>query len=194
MNCPDSGHSHNLTKKVQINQVYEQLQRFIAHCYQTGLAHPPGEADLRASCVQCGFNLSAAELWGLAEQKQEELLADPRWSRLQQGYCGKKGCQSYYYEIAFIGSAARQLEQTWDEVIEGKVAAVPALDQPVQRTLSWKEAALQTYGRRKVFIAIAAILTAATLLYLQFRKPSWSTRPSKYQVDPTSVLPLTPVR
>ena len=47
--------------------------------------------------MACGISVTGTELTVLALAGRGESLADPRLARLAQGYCCRRGCDSYYY-------------------------------------------------------------------------------------------------
>jgi hypothetical protein len=59
-------------------------------------------AAVSAECVQCGIVVPGEVLFALAEPPAQETGApDAKASRLRQGYCARRGCDSYYYRITF---------------------------------------------------------------------------------------------
>lgn len=59
-------------------------------------------AAVSAECVQCGIVVPGEVLFALAETPAQDTGApDAKVSRLRQGYCARRGCDSYYYRITF---------------------------------------------------------------------------------------------
>jgi hypothetical protein len=56
---------------------------------------------ISASCVQCELGLTGEELSQLALAESAEQLTEAKLARLRQGYCGRDGCNSYYYNVRF---------------------------------------------------------------------------------------------
>ncbi|MBX3744003.1 MAG: hypothetical protein KF833_01715 [Verrucomicrobiae bacterium] len=69
---------------------------------------PGGDAECPAGrspvaegeCVQCGMKVSGEALMALTAPPPDE-GQDPRVERLRQGYCARKGCESYFYRLSF---------------------------------------------------------------------------------------------
>ena len=55
-----------------------------------------------AECLQCGIQVTGAELGQLALASPEASPSEPRLARLHQGYCARKDCDSYYYRLLFV--------------------------------------------------------------------------------------------
>ena len=56
---------------------------------------------VRGECVQCGIRISGDDMAQVALAGDKTGMADSRLGRLRQGYCARRGCDSYYYRIHF---------------------------------------------------------------------------------------------
>ena len=54
-----------------------------------------------ARCMQCHLILTGGDLAHLAGGDAEALEKNPKLARIAQGYCGRNGCDSYYYAVDF---------------------------------------------------------------------------------------------
>ena len=56
---------------------------------------------VRGECVQCGIRITGEDLERITLAGEKTELPDWRLTRLRQGYCARKGCDSYHYRIHF---------------------------------------------------------------------------------------------
>jgi hypothetical protein len=54
---------------------------------------------LTGECIQCNFRVTGQELATLSETAAAE---ENKLARLRQGYCARKGCDSYFYRLRFF--------------------------------------------------------------------------------------------
>ena len=145
-----------------------------------------------ANCVLCGIGIKGDDLIAVSLAHGPEQLADPRLGRLKQGYCCRRSCDSYYYDLSF----APHRDVNWEKIVERLTAletkapvprereiVPPSEEQIARRALRFKVAA--GAGLVLVLLLLKHVLSGGSLPGLH--------RAPKYSVDPKS-LPATPSR
>jgi hypothetical protein len=139
-------------------------------------------ATLSGECVQCGIRVRAEELLALSEPIGTGKV-DPRVERLRQGYCARKGCDSYYYRLMFAHHPnidwARLLTETESEHDEQArhAAAERAENRLARRAARWRSA-----GRALLGVSFVLVLLVIRQWYLGGRIPLLR-EPENFQVD-----------
>jgi hypothetical protein len=142
---------------------------------------------VRATCVVCHFQTTGTDLHTVALANPGEALSDPRLARLQQGYCCRRGCDSYYYHLQFAPYPACD----WQRIV-AQLAATPLTPGtgPTEDVVAPCEC---DHGRRKFVLRAAA--AAILLLTVYGIRHVWSggsvpgvRRPPKYSADPASIV------
>jgi hypothetical protein len=142
---------------------------------------------VRATCVVCRIQITGTDLHAVALADLGEALLDPRLARLQQGYCCRRGCDSYYYHLQFAPYPACD----WQRIVT-QLAATP-LTPGTNPTEDGDAPSECDHGRRKFVLRTAA--GAILLLGVFGIRHVWSggslpgvRRPPKYSADPASIL------
>ena len=71
-----------------------------AHSNGSGAAGSKWREAIEGECVQCGIQVSGAELVAAAGADPGD-PCPPKVKRLSQGYCARNGCDSRYYRLSF---------------------------------------------------------------------------------------------
>jgi hypothetical protein len=134
-----------------------------------------------ATCAECAIQVSGAEL-GLLAASGESSPADPRLARLRQGYCGRDGCESYYYRIQFVDHPKIDWTATV-ATLTNRAAAPPT-------TLVVHGPGAERRRTLLLGLALVLFLGAAFMAWRFFfgadRIPMVNNEP-KYKVDPASL-------
>jgi hypothetical protein len=147
---------------------------------------------VRASCVVCGIQANGSDLHVVALANPGQTPADPRLARLQQGYCCRRGCDSYYYDLQFSPHPACD----WNVII-AQLAAMPLTPEadPAEADAGEGDRAptQRDVNRRKFLLGAGA--AALLLLALFGLRHVWAggslpgrKRPPKYSADPASTV------
>jgi hypothetical protein len=145
-----------------------------------------------AACVLCNIQVPGDDLSAVALAAHPDTLTDARLARLKQGYCCRRSCDSYYYNLIF----APHPSVDWRRIV-GKLsdAAAPVT---AEKDAHKGEHPSQSPARKRLLIKVAAGLGLVLLLLLCRHLLSGGSLPGlhrapKYTVDPAS-LPAVPVR
>ena len=111
--------------------------------------------QVSGECVQCGLRVSGEEL--LAMLREQPSAKAGKVVRLCQGYCGRRGCNSYYYRIDFSE------EQSFDWP---KVLAAMDSGQSVALQNAWAPTVPTARPRRWGRWATRAVALLASILSL----------------------------
>jgi hypothetical protein len=148
--------------------------------------------SLQATCTTCGITVTGTELSMLALAGRGESLADPKLARLAQGYCCRRGCDSYYYNLELKPHPSLPP----DPFRARFTAAEPIASAPA--TGEDRGLFNSVVTRRALLIKVAAGTTL--VLALLVGRHLWSggslrrgPRQRKYTADPAS-LPTVPRR
>ena len=141
---------------------------------------------LRVRCIQCGIELTPDELRWLLHYGVSERSTRPRLGRIQDGYCARRTCDTYFYELTLEGADAAEgecLAQVAEE-IEGEAYSDDGTQQPACLLSNLWESC----WNRDVLAVAAALAAIGLVLWWNFRTPSWAARPTgaKYQADASS--------
>jgi hypothetical protein len=150
------------------------------------------EGAVSARCSQCGQTITGNELVQ-AELSCSTAHANlhPRVTRLAQGYCAAKGCDSHYCELLMEEASGID----WSSICAAaeRLCVNPA-EHPVQirsRVLVWRllEAG---YGRGRIVgcAVLCAVLALGTFWW--FRAPAYSRETSGYHANPISSYQMLP--
>ncbi|HOW68724.1 MAG TPA: hypothetical protein P5186_02265 [Candidatus Paceibacterota bacterium] len=183
-----------LSRQVRIEELASDYQKISQSLQESGLV--AGQADellgqsLQAVCVQCGLALSGSELYQLARSSEPNALplASPKLQRVKQGYCGREGCNSFYYEIRLpLGS-----DVDWTGILEsiasrdsdGASKGVPG------ESASVRSQTALGHKKRKVllFAGLAFVVILLALKYMMSTGglPGFQQE-QKFQIDPNSI-------
>ena len=154
---------------------------------KAGPANELAAAGLSLQCEQCGIQITGPEWVGVVQSEDPATLGDPRLSRLHQGYCGRKDCQSYYYRVSFAPLPGVD----WAGVL-GRIGQEPA--PAAAATISETPPGAKTVSRRQLAIRLTIGMVVVVLLLLVRRLWTGGSIPilrpaRKYTVDPSSVPP-----
>jgi hypothetical protein len=148
--------------------------------------------QVSAACVLCDIQVEGDDLSAVALAAHAGKLTEARLARLKQGYCCRRSCDSYYYNLVFAPHPAVNWEEVVKQVAGAKMeigsaeadpaAALPRMD-PARRALVIKVAA--GIGLVLVLLLCKHLMSGGSLPGLH--------RASKYTVDPNS-LPTIPGR
>lgn len=140
---------------------------------------------LQACCVECRIALTAQELATLISSGSDQTgNLSPRLRRIQQGYCARRGCTAYFYEIRFNSDHANA-EHVWDEIsqqVTGRVLSESNTEDALSSAV-WR-AAFTRYTPRELATVLGVLLTFALVLWWNLRTPAWATRATLYKPDP----------
>lgn len=139
-------------------------------------------ALLSGECVQCHIRVNGEELLALSNPTAPD-EADSRVGRLRQGYCARKGCNSYYYRLTFASHPdidwANLLSQT-ESVNEGQSSRDAAASTGAAGAK--RAARLGLVRRALIGMAVAVILLVIRQWYLGGRIP-FIREPENFEVD-----------
>ena len=129
------------------------LQRLSAFFgYLRGARIPPESAEagpldtaVKAECTTCGLILSPQDIAALASSEGER---NEKVKRIEQGYCGRAGCNSYFYDLTFPDRAGVD----WNGLVSG-FDPMPASD-----TLEVPRASASVQDLRRRWIVVGALL------------------------------------
>jgi len=149
-----------------------------------------------ATCVKCDLGLTGDELSQLALAESAEHLADPKLARIRQGYCGREGCDSYFYTARFED----HFKVNWDRLLPvlkadpsatGERAAAEAGEATGASADGWHRL-VGTRGRR-IGVGIGLLLMLLVARHLMFggRIPFLQPKPH-YVVNPEPIPTLAP--
>jgi hypothetical protein len=184
--------NQEVSQQVQIDQLVDYCRTLFQTLGITQLTGAPIEEVvrqcMRASCVQCGLQLGGDDLlrlcWAPNEPSAENSAAS--LARLAQGYCGRNGCDSFYYDVRFAEHPdlnwARLLDEA-NQQVTGPAPEAGTVPPPVQRR--WFK------DRRQRNFVIYGIAVVVIMLVVRY----WITGESlpgfhkeqKFQLDPSSV-------
>jgi hypothetical protein len=95
--------SRTTTLQVRLDALPASYSMLVKTLGASGLSgtviHEVISNNLQATCTACGISVTGSELTVLALAGWGESLADPRLARLAQGYCCRRDCNSYYYNL-----------------------------------------------------------------------------------------------
>jgi hypothetical protein len=151
--------------------------------------------NLLATCATCGISVTGNDLTAvaIAVASAVENLSDPRLVRLAQGYCCRRGCDSYYYCLELTPHPALDLETFATRFADAESTGQFAAQGEEANGIS-----NQVLTRRKLLIQV---VSGATFVFALFAgKALWpggsrsrGSRQPKYTADPAS-LPTVPRR
>lgn len=146
------------------------------------------DQHVAAECLQCGIQISGEQLSRLAHAAEQEASSDPLLARLQQGYCARKDCTSYYYRFVFRDHPKVEWERVAAVAAGAGARAAEAPTQPPPAASGPRFWYLQDQRTRRVIIGIGVLLALLVLRYFSTggRVPFVHQAP-KYVVDPASV-------
>ena len=187
---PAAGHAptaENAPKKTVVKRIpVEELKYFVIGIFSglrqrsltDGQVTEAFASHLTATCSQCGLIFSGRELAQIAAGQE---LDYKKVSEISRGRCPKKSCGSSSYDVAYRVSETIP----WLELVEEAETAARAAYKGEQQEPETGAVILDDAFRPyKIALALVFSLIAISLLYWRCRTPSWSSGPSKYQVEP----------
>lgn len=188
----DSNLPRTITLQVRLDALSASYSKLVQGLGASGLSGTVIQDvisnHLQATCTACGISVTGTELSVLALAGRAESLADPRLARLAQGYCCRRGCDSYYYNLELKPHPSlppHPFKAQFD--VPEPIARAPATGGDTGRLNS-------VVTRRALIIKVAAGTTL--VLALLVGRHLWSggsPRQGKYTADPAS-LPTIPRR
>jgi len=153
---------------------------------QTGHPSPPLPERLQARCIQCGIALTPAELAWLLQHGLPEPAPQARLRRIQHGYCARRTCDSYFYELA-VDTDDPDEAACLAGAAESLVNVV--YSDETSRPARWTLDVWSTCCKPEMLAGLAAVTAAGLVLWWNFRTPSWAARPTgaKYQANGSSI-------
>lgn len=140
---------------------------------------------VEAECEGCGIRVAGDDLARLAKPAGEA-SESPKVARLRLGYCGRSGCDAYYYRIQFRPVPSVD----WGKVLdEGETEGEPAeavVVPPEQASDRMRAAAMASVRRWAPRAAIAVVMIGGLLLVRHWRRGGtvpWIREPEKFQVE-----------
>jgi len=138
---------------------------------------------VRGECVQCGIRITGEDLERITLAGEKTELPDWRLTRLRQGYCARKGCDSYHYRIHFDDYPNVDWSQIHESADSGSTVGQIAAEEVTSEGLP---------TNRKRFLIRLGLGIAVVLILLLF----WHIRyygyvpfvqkPHKYTIAPAS--------
>jgi hypothetical protein len=174
-------------KQVALAELTHNLSGVVNALRDRGLAETHIEGifaeELTAHCPLCGLLSSGRELFQIGAKTP--LGDNKKQVRVSRGQCGQKNCVATHYEIRFPESSPTPWAELWQIAEETTETTLN------ERRLADEQSARLDRPSRPLRLAIAIMLavTAAALVYWRVRTPNWSSAPSPYRIDPTSVTP-----
>jgi hypothetical protein len=150
------------------------------------------ERSLSARCTLCGITINGSELSKAVVEGATAGASDSKIARLRNGYCARKGCASYHYDLLLRRVDGVCWQVVWSDAQNVQPAA-PARDEeksPPAKVL--RSAVTQLRRSRKVMMFVLVAIALLTLIYVKLRSPSWSTGPYRYRLDTNSALGVSP--
>ena len=147
------------------------------------------EQYVTAECLQCGIQITGAQLATLAHAGAADQLTDPVLVRLHQGYCARKDCNSYYYRLVFADHPKIDWTGAANTVARaGAAAPAPTTGAELPSGPSNRFWFLQDRRTRRVIIGLAILVVLLVLRHFTTggRVPFVRYTP-QYVVDPASV-------
>lgn len=159
------------------------------------------EQHITAECLQCGIQITGAQLASLAHAGSVDQLTDPVLVRLHQGYCARKDCNSYYYRLVFAEHPKIDWSGAAATVARAGAAAPPPTADPAASggptNRFWF---LQDRRTRRIIIGLAILIlllvlrhftTDGKLPFVQYT-PRYVVDPASVQEDPLRTPPPRP--
>lgn len=143
-----------------------------------------------ASCLQCGITVRGEELLPLIMEEESSSDQNLKGQRLLSGYCARKGCEAHYYEVRSRPCENPDWTGVWTE--PDKTDEKPARDQELSPGFSWTKLVASFDAVRLAWFAASLAILLALICWLN-RTPSWSSRPSGYQINPSSAMDAEPM-
>jgi hypothetical protein len=140
------------------------------------------DSQLKASCPSCGLIFSGRELAQIGAR--QHLGYHQKLLSLTSGHCGLKDCSSPAYEIVYPETSSI----SWGDLLDSAQQSSEAPKKKEEEPARLEAAILEDPSRLlKGLIALILLLVALSLVYWTYRTPSWSSKPSPYQVAPRSM-------
>ena len=176
-----------IRREVHLLHLAETLRTFQNFC---GAAPEIGAAwawsNLQAKCVQCGIALTDRELAALLDPNTTSPTeGQPRLRRIRQGYCARRSCDAYFYEVTFTSNDPG-VESLWANASEQVSGQILSGSAEIHTSRFWQSAVDSDKGR-DLLKGAGVMLALGLILWWNFRTPGWASRPSGYRPDPTSV-------
>jgi hypothetical protein len=138
---------------------------------------------IRAECVGCGIQITGGDMAQIALSEKTTNPPNSKLDRLRQGYCARKGCDSYYYRIHFRDDPNLDWRSIYDKAAALAVVAPAATEEgPAEERPTIRNWLLVRLG---VAIAVVFVL----LLIWQIRYYGYVPllqKPHHYTIDPAS--------
>jgi hypothetical protein len=179
------------TKQVAVDQLagwHTALVRTLTAAGVTGDAlNDLFARHVRAQCVGCGIQLTGEEIGRLTLGDAASALDAPKLERLRLGYCARKDCTCYYYQVVCEPHPKVDWARLWSGLegqplpnpAEAEAAAAPAPD-PLGR------ARRRSLVRAGIGLGVILVLLVLRHLWLGGTLPGFPRAP-KYTVDPASL-------
>jgi hypothetical protein len=183
-----------LHRQIHLLQLTAALQRLAAVQPQRESAPAlPGHRweRLGASCIQCGITLTPQELACLAQNTGPGDSPDsPRVERIRKGYCARRACDSYYYDLAATPEQFAEIDALLNAagvaIDDRSVSTAPGLLPGLWLSLT------DRYNTRELLTLTSLVTLISLLIWWHFRTPAWATHPSGYQIDPMALQSSRP--
>ena len=188
----DSNLSRTTTLQVRLDALSASYSMLVKTLGASGLSgaviHEVISNNLQATCPACGICVTGTELNVLALAGGGESLTDPRLARLARGYCCRRGCDSYYYNLELKPHPSLPPDALRAPFAAAEpMACAPATEEDPGLFKS-------VVTRRALLIKVAAGTTLVLALLVGRRLwTGGSPRQGKYTADPAS-LPTIPRR
>ena len=147
---------------------------------------PPFPERLQARCIQCGIALSREELAWLLQHGIAPPAPHARLQRIQHGYCARRTCDSYFYDLTIETDDAAQAE-CLEQAAQSAGGAVYSGTR--EEASGWRSGLWSSCCKPEVLVGFGAVAVLAFMLWWNYRTPSWAALPTgaKYQADGSSI-------
>jgi hypothetical protein len=135
-------------------------------------------AAISAECVQCGMRLTGEDLLDWL-QTDGSTAASPKLTRLHQGYCARRGCDSYYYTLTLKPCARTD----WKELV-AQTEPMPRFGQ--DQTVTSTRGPKLKYGvfAKSVAIGLGLVMFLILLRHYYLGSPiPWVREAEDFKVD-----------
>jgi hypothetical protein len=100
LNTPNSADAGSLrARPEELASIYRNISRLLAERGFGALELQKILSRVQAQCTLCGFAVTGEQIGSWAVLDPETRPEDPVLDRLRLGYCGRVGCDSWYYVL-----------------------------------------------------------------------------------------------
>lgn len=178
-----------LSRQVRVDDISAYYGVLIDALKRHGVAEEQADEllvdHLFATCTQCDMPVSGLDISRAARSGNAVDPDFPKVQRLKQGYCARKSCESFFYKLHFRECPGVNWEEVW-QMVEQTELPRPEVEETGKASTLAK--LIEQAGTRNLAVLGVALVILALVLYFQFRTPAYSTKPSGYKVDSSTVI------